>query len=363
MSRCYSLNGTDLETGIETAKGAADQRGAGHVEPDKAFTRRKIHTLVGSAGAWEGGSQTKDAAAVSVMGLPEICSSVTIAIQESQAISQPPSHRMKTRPPVSKEQQRLDRGLLESSANGDVQRVMDLLGDGASIHAHDHRALRQAAENGHAEVVRLLLDRGADIHAREDCALRWAAEKGHLEVVKLLLDRGANIHADNDSSLRMTSFNGCVELVCLLLDRGADIHAESDYSLCLASLNGHLEVACILLDRGADIHAQIDYALTCSAGNGHAEMVSFLLDRGADVLADDNFALRKSVSNGYSDAAMLLVARGANLEVGIETAKEWRAHGVLDMLNRVKRSREEKSILLAEVPKPHMAPLPGMIRM
>ena len=106
------------------------------------------------------------------------------------------------------------------------------------------------------------------------------------------------------------------------------------------------------LEAGADIHAENDSALRWAAENGHLEVVGLLLDRGADALADDSLALRKSVINGCCDIAMLLVAYGACLEIGIEEAKKKAGHGMLDMLNRVERSREEKVILLSEVPVP-----------
>ena len=59
----------------------------------------------------------------------------------------------------------------------------------------------------------------------------------------------------------------------------------------------------------------------------------------------------------------LLLDRGADLGAGIEAAKEGEDRKMLDMLNRVKRSCEEKAILLAEVPKPHQEMQAGVIRM
>ena len=80
-------------------------------------------------------------------------------------------------------------------------------------------------------------------------------------------------------------------------------------------------------------------------------------------LLKGNRALRSSVANGHADVTMLLITYGADLEVGIETAKKKANHGMLDVLNQVKHSREEKAILLAEVPKPPQEMQAGMIRM
>ena len=60
---------------------------------------------------------------------------------------------------------------------------------------------------------------------------------------------------------------------------------------------------------------------------------------------------------------MLLIAHGADLEVGIETEKERAARGMLNMLSRVKHSREEKAILSAEVPKTNQATQAQLARM
>ena len=106
---------------------------------------------------------------------------------------------------------------------------------------------------------------------------------------------------------------------------------------------------------GADIHAQEDFALRWAALEGRSEVVRFLLDNGADIHSQDDGALFLAAEKGHSDIAMLLIARGADLEVGIEAAKERADPWMLELLTKIKRSREEKDMLLAEVPVPERA--------
>ena len=94
--------------------------------------------------------------------------------------------------------------------------IIDLINEGANIHAYDDFALRYASSNGHVDLVKILLEHGADVHADNDSALRNASGGGHVEVVKILLEHGADVHASNDSALKYASENGHIEVVKLL---------------------------------------------------------------------------------------------------------------------------------------------------
>ena len=164
-----------------------------------------------------------------------------------------------------------------------------------------------------------------------DRALVESSRGGDIERVGALLSDGANVRAKDSYALRWSARNGHFEVVRLLLDRGADIHAENDEALCWASLNGHFEVVRLSLDRGADIHSQNNHALRWAIGSGHLEVVLLLLEYGADI------------------------------EMGIAMAKNTGNSSMLDRLNRVKLSREEKKLLTTEVPVPERSA--DMVRM
>ena len=98
-----------------------------------------------------------------------------------------------------------------------------------------------------------------------------------------------------------------------------------DSGLIKSSIQGDIDGVKAFLEDGANIHAQGDAALRCAAGYGHLDVVSVLLSYGAD------------------------------LDVGIKAAKDAENSSLLDLLSRIKLSREEKRNLLTEVPKPHLA--------
>ena len=200
----------------------------------------------------------------------------------------------------------------------------------ASQKSLDDSFLRKVME-GDEYLVRDSLSAGADIHAQEDYALRYSAEYGHIEQVRMLLDGGADIHAKDDNALRSSAWNGHIEVVRLILDRGADIHANDDNALYLAAKNGHIETVGLLLDRGADAHANSSRALHFAALNGNL------------------------------DVAMQLIVHGADMEIGIEAARRAGNSRMLCLLNQISLSREEKSIISAEVPAPEQSA--NMIRM
>eukprot|EP00808_Paulinella_micropora_P018321 g78730.t1 len=93
------------------------------------------------------------------------------------------------------------------AANGNLQRVKDLLAQGVSAdslaqgvfaHSANATALMLAARHGHTEVGRLLLARKADVNATDQdqwTALMFAAMGGSTELGQLLLEVKADLHA------------------------------------------------------------------------------------------------------------------------------------------------------------------------
>ena len=180
-------------------------------------------------------------------------------------------------------QTKMNEELIEACKAGDINKVLQLVEDGADVHADNDHALRSASLNGHIEVVKILIEKGADVHANNDSSLHSASLNGHIEVVKILIEKGADIHAQNDNALRWASQNGHLEVVKILIEIGADIHAQNEYPLHWASLYGHLEVVKFLIEKGADIHAQNESALHLASRYGHLDIVKFLIEKGANV--------------------------------------------------------------------------------
>ena len=104
------------------------------------------------------------------------------------------------------------------------------------------KQLLRACLNGNLNKVKDLLNQGANIHYYDDDPLHIASKHGHLDIVKYLITQGANIHASDDYALSLASTNGHLEIVKYLISKGANIHADNDYILCLASHYGHLDI-------------------------------------------------------------------------------------------------------------------------
>ena len=100
----------------------------------------------------------------------------------------------------------------------------------------------KAAQNNQIDKLKNLLSQGADIHTDNDFVLRYSAGYGHLETVKLLFAQGANIHANDDEALRESAYYGHLEIVKFLLEHGANIHANDDEALKNSTLNKHYDV-------------------------------------------------------------------------------------------------------------------------
>lgn len=94
---------------------------------------------------------------------------------------------------------RLGNELIESSSEGDVRKMQELIAAGADVNFNltphpNCIPLTCAAREGRVEAVQLLLDRGADVNGRDDShktALQWAREEGHAEMMALLKEASA----------------------------------------------------------------------------------------------------------------------------------------------------------------------------
>jgi PHD/YefM family antitoxin component YafN of YafNO toxin-antitoxin module len=106
----------------------------------------------------------------------------------------------------------LNKALLEQASKGDVQRVKELIAQGAAVNArtkNDLTCLMKAAWNGHTETVTVLLAAGADVNAwnrnNRWTALKIASWGGHTEMVKALLAAGAYVNIDTGPNFSVTA--------------------------------------------------------------------------------------------------------------------------------------------------------------
>lgn len=211
-----------------------------------------------------------------------------------------------------------DIALIVEAHEGNVNGVVQLLANGANVHANDDFALRSAAEEGHLQVVQLLIDNGANVRASGDHALRVACAGGHLQVVQLLIDNGADVRANDDGALIQACTYGRTQVVGLLINYGANVRARDDEALMIACANGHLEVVRLLIRYGANVDADASLAgfpLLVASRGGYLEIVTLLLDNGAyeDMQNVAGTALMAACREGKLEVARLLLTRGVNV--------------------------------------------------
>ena len=126
---------------------------------------------------------------------------------------------------------RLDKELLDASAEGDIQKVQQLLDSGAFVNKktgwQSITPLHWASENNNQEMVELLIDHDANVNAKDkfgETSLYYAIEANKPDMVELLLDRGANVNAKNKHGvtlLNLATYKNKSVIAKLLLDHGA----------------------------------------------------------------------------------------------------------------------------------------------
>eukprot|EP00798_Chlamydomonas_sp_ICE-L_P021508 gene21508-biopygen30221 len=213
----------------------------------------------------------------------------------------------------------LDRLLLESSRDGDVNAAVSALELGADVDCRDLDApLHRAARNGHLECIKALLDRGAEVNIKCNVGstpLHSAAFYGRVECTRALLERGAEVNTqDNNGNapLHFAAWNGYLECMKALLDSGAEVDAQDNNGstpLHDAARGGHVECIKALLDSSAEVDAQDNDGSTPlhdAAQQGHVECIKDLLVSGARVTIMDTCGLTafdKALEHGHQDGA------------------------------------------------------------
>ena len=125
----------------------------------------------------------------------------------------------------------LDNQLLESSKNGDMDAVIQLIQSGANvshINKYGYTPLILASLSGHLGIVKYLVDHGADVNHTNNLgftALIYASQNAYLDIVRYLVSHGANVnHKDNMgyNPLIHAALHGHWDIVKYLVDNNAD---------------------------------------------------------------------------------------------------------------------------------------------
>jgi ankyrin repeat protein len=153
--------------------------------------------------------------------------------------------------------------LLAAARDGNLRRVLALIGEGADLSAadpiHNWTALRKAVEWQHGPIVDALLAAGAlglEPDESRGALIARAVYHRQRQIVQALLAAGADPDGDDGyrTALGQAAENGDLEIVRLLLDAGADPDKDpgGGSSLVFALQGGNPEVIATLRARGAE---------------------------------------------------------------------------------------------------------------
>jgi ankyrin repeat protein len=227
-------------------------------------------------------------------------------------------------------------------AAGDVDKVKQLISQGADINAKDGRrgqaALHLAVLTGRKDIVELLIASGADINAKSNTwdttPLVAAVRAGQEDIAKVLIAKGADVNAralGDYTALHWAACNraqmtGVTEIMGLLLAGGADIEARQEHGatpLACATYDGNTETTRFLIEHSANIEAKLNDGETTpllrAVSQEYVETAKLLLDKGANIHATwrglsaiQVAMLGDRLSNRRSDKEMveLLIDRG-----------------------------------------------------
>lgn len=152
----------------------------------------------------------------------------------------------------------------EAARNGDVNRIEQLLDQGAGLEERDETQetpLISAALAGQLNAASNVVAKGADVQARNDrglTPLHAAAYGGHSEVVRLLIEHGAKVNdAENPfkvTPLHVAAEENRMEVVQVLIDAKTNVESTevNGYTpLSRAGFREHWDVVTVLLKAGA----------------------------------------------------------------------------------------------------------------
>lgn len=193
------------------------------------------------------------------------------------------------------------RRLRQASKDGEIEKVLRLINDGASIEkiGEGGKPINIAAKNGHLNVVKALIDAKADIDG--SLAMHTAAGNGYLEIVKVLINAGGNVNkADNMNytPIFQAVIGEHYEVMHALIEAKAELGTKSfggQSVLYYAAAKGQQRAVDALIEAGADVNAEhiIKWynkpitALYKASLEGHDSTVRSFLKAGAEVDSAD----------------------------------------------------------------------------
>lgn len=145
---------------------------------------------------------------------------------------------------------------------GQMDLLLWLLEQGASVHARDRRGRTPIFHARDERMVHTLVEAGARLDARDlmhHAPLQAAVKAGRLDVAQAMIQLGADVHAQDKrglTALHTAAVKGRGRCIEHLLEQGAwvnhrDRHGRTPLFYAVAA--GHLDTALLLIESGADL--------------------------------------------------------------------------------------------------------------
>ncbi|MCK5677612.1 MAG: ankyrin repeat domain-containing protein [Flavobacteriaceae bacterium] len=200
----------------------------------------------------------------------------------------------------------IDTSLIYASAEGDLDRVKELLGENVDVNLRNYdgkSALMEACLGGHFEIAKKLIDYSADVNLQDY----------NYDYDDPLLEPGEGYKLFKTPLMRCVDANN-IEAISFLIDNDANIDIQTDRgetALMMAVKNANDKIAKILIDSGADIYMTTDEGETAffhAITKGNVTTVKLFGERKgvATVISTDEY---------YSRTALMFASEYGNVEV------------------------------------------------
>ncbi|WP_265018042.1 ankyrin repeat domain-containing protein [Wolbachia endosymbiont (group A) of Coremacera marginata] len=229
-------------------------------------------------------------------------------------------------------QSSLNRELLTAVRGGDLNKVKDFIGRGASLDAKDEYGrtlLHWASWNGNLDAVKYLIGEDASIQAEDrdgKTPLDIAIDQRHDSVAVYLQQTQLDLNKQLLVAVRGNDFNKVKDLV----SKGASVDTKDSDGWTLlhhTARRGYLEVAEFLIEKGADINAEDKYGkkpIQRAAEDNNKNIITLLLSKGVNINDTDKngrTSLYWASYNGNLDAVKYLISQGASIQAGDKGGK------------------------------------------
>ncbi|MFP3016488.1 MAG: ankyrin repeat domain-containing protein [Wolbachia sp.] len=222
----------------------------------------------------------------------------------------------------------LDQGLLINARDGNLDKVKDLIAQGANLETKDNTPLHNACNNDRLEAVEYLIEKGASLKAKNKdgkIPLELAEQKGYTDIVEILKQTQLNL----DRELLIVVEKEDLGKVKDNIRRGANVNAQSRLgwaSVFWAIQKNNLNIVKLLVNNGADINAKDNESwmpLHWAVQLGSLDVVKYLVERGANInalTADGRTSLELAVQKNCVDTIEFLKKAQLDLDKGLLTA-------------------------------------------